>query len=127
MSVDVVYAAAVMAAGLLLAADALITRYGLWVYKLQESNPLYKILPAAVQNFIFGTAFGTFLDAGVKLIGTGVIGSILARHGFYSYFGAVPFEVIAGGSAIITIRNLFLLKAAKAAATKAVVVAPAAK
>ena len=115
MSVDVVYAVAVMAAGCLLAADALITRYGLWVYKLQEENPLYKLLPTKVQNFIFGTAFGTFLDAGLKLIGTGVVGSILAQHGFYSYFGAVPFEVIAGGSAVVTIRNLFILKAAKKA------------
>jgi len=119
MSVDVVYAGAVMAAGLLLAADALITRYGLWVYKLQEANPLYKILPAKVQNFIFGTAFGTFLDGGIKLLGTGYLGSVLANHGFYSYFGAVPFEIIAVGSAAITVRNLFILKAAKKAAPAA--------
>jgi hypothetical protein len=59
------------------------------------------------------------LDAGVKLIGTGVIGSILAQHGFYNYLGAVPFEMMAAGSAAITIRNLFILKAAKKAAPAA--------
>ena len=55
----------------------------------------------------------------MKLIGTGVIGSILAQHGFYNYLGAVPFEMMAAGSAAITIRNLFILKAAKKAAPAA--------
>jgi hypothetical protein len=119
ISVDVVYAGAVMAAGVLLGLDALITRYGLWVYKLHEENPLYRILPTKVQNFIFGSAFGSFLDGGIKLIGTGVVGSILAHHGFYNYLGAVPFEMMAAGSAAITIRNLFILKAAKKAAPNA--------
>lgn len=119
MSVDVVYAAAVMAAGLLLSADALITRYGLWIYGLHEENPLYTHLPKKVQDFIFGNAFGTFLDAGVKLIGTGVVGSILADHGFYNYLGAVTFEVVAVGMAINNIRNLLLLKKAKKAAPNA--------
>lgn len=119
MSVDVVFALSVMAAGLSLSADALITRYGLWIYGLHEKNPFYKFLPKKVQDFIFGSAFGTFLDAGLKLILTGVAGSLWADAGFYSNFGAVPFMIVAAGSVAVTVRNLILLKAAKKAAPNA--------
>jgi hypothetical protein len=94
--------------------DMLLTRYGIAVYGAVETNPLYKILPATLQNFFFKTAFGSFLDGGIKLIGTGFAAKLLYDHGYGhengSYADCLFFAIPLVGSLVIDVRNLFVLR-----------------
>lgn len=98
--------------------DTLVTRWGIWNYGYVEANPVYKILPQKADDFIFQTAFGSFLDGGVKLIGAGVIASILYNHGLGHENGSYLDSLILGIPAIavyaIVLRNaLMILKQPK--------------
>jgi hypothetical protein len=115
--------------------DTLITRWGIWNYGLVEANPIYKILPQSVQDYIFKTAFGSFLDGGLKCIGAGVIASIFYHLGFGLEHGSYLDSLILGIPAIgvyaLNLRNtLLILKHPKlvvaVTAAKTAVVKPAA-
>ena len=115
MNVDVTYALGALVCGFAAGLDSVITGYGINVDGFVEANPLYKILPAKVSNFILKSAFGIFLFGGAKLIGTGVLASVLANHGFYTNAGSLIFWIPAAALVGLNVRNLLLIRKAKAA------------
>jgi hypothetical protein len=94
--------------------DTLVTRWGIWVYKLTEGNPVYNLFGTKIKNFLFNTAFGTFLDGGVKLIGAGFIAKLFYDHGFGHADGSYWDSLIMGIPALailgIVLRNALLIK-----------------
>jgi hypothetical protein len=117
MNVDVNYALAALVCGFAGGIDSLLTCYGITVDGFVEANPLYKVLPTSISNFILKSAFGVFLFGGLRLIGTGVVAALLARHGFYTNAGSLFFWIPGAGLVALDIRNgLMILKAKKAPA-----------
>ncbi len=114
MNVDVTYALGALVCGFAAGLDSVITGYGITVDGFVEANPLYKILPAKVSNFILKSAFGIFLFGGAKLIGTGFLAKLLANHGFYTNTGSLIFWIPAAALIGLNIRNLLLIRKAKA-------------
>lgn len=122
MSVDVVYALSALICGFAAGLDSVITCYGITVDGFVEANPLYKVLPTKVSNFILKSAFGVFLFGGAKVIGTGFLAAFLAHHGFYTNTGSLVFWIPAVGLTGLNVRNLLMIrkvsKAKAAAAAK---------
>jgi hypothetical protein len=117
MNVDVNYALAALVCGFAGGVDSVLTCYGITVAGFVEANPLYKILPTSVSNFILKSAFGVFLWGGFRVIGTGVMAKVLADHGFYTNTGSLFFWIPAAGLVALNVRNgLMILKAKKAVA-----------
>jgi hypothetical protein len=124
MSVDVNFALAALVCGFAGGLDSVITCYGITVAGFVEANPLYKILPTSVSNFILKSALGVFLFGGARVIGTGFAAMLLANHGFYTNTGSLFFWIPAAGLVALNIRNgLMILKAKKAVVAPAPVVA----
>jgi hypothetical protein len=115
MNVDINYALAALVCGFAGGVDAVLTCYGITVAGFVEANPLYKILPTSVSNFITKSAFGVFLWGGFRVIGTGFAAKLLADHGFYTNAGSLIFWIPAAGLVALNVRNgLMILKAKKA-------------
>jgi hypothetical protein len=115
MNVDVTYALGALVCGFAAGLDSVITYIGLTEYGFVEANPIYKALPAKVTNFIQKSAFGVFLYGGMKVIGTGFLARVLADHGFYTNAGSLIFWIPAAAFIGLNIRNLLLIRKAKAA------------
>jgi len=113
MNVDVTYALGALVCGFAAGLDSVITGYGITVDGFAEANPLYKILPAKVDNFILKSALGIFLFGGAKLIGTGFLAKLLANHGFYTNAGSLIFWIPAAAFVGLDIHNLLLISGLK--------------
>lgn len=120
MNVDVTYALGTLVCGFAAGLDSVITGYGITVDGLAEANPLYKILPTKVSNYILKNAFGIFLFGGAKVIGTGFLAAFLANHGFYTNTGSLIFWIPAVGLMGLNVRNLLLMNKLKKTAAVAV-------
>jgi len=121
MNVDVTYALGACICGFVAGLDSVITGYGITVDGFVEANPLYKILPTKVSDFVLKSALGIFLFGGAKVIGTGFLAAFLANHGFYTNTGSLVFWIPAVGLTGLNVRNLLMIRKvskAKAAAAK---------
>lgn len=98
--------------------DMLITRWGMWNNGLIESNPIYKIYPQFLKKFVFETAFGSFLDGGLKVILGGVLAGIFYSLGYGREDGSYLDSLILGLPAVavygLNVRNLLLIRKFKA-------------
>lgn len=105
-----------MLAGLF--ADAAATRYGIWDYGFVEGNPLYKLLPASWQTFIFKTAGGTFADGAFRVLLTTALIVTAVNTGYANDSGAWVPATIGSLSLGVAIRNFILIRKQAAAAAK---------
>lgn len=115
MSAGALFALGATICGFMFVIDVLVTRIGV-AHGLAEANPIYKILPQKLRDFLM-TAFGGFLDAGLKLIGTGVVASLLYNHAgmgqeYGSKLDSLIFWIPAAGLLVLTIRNYSLIRKA---------------